>query len=132
MKTSSRCPGRPVLLDDLGARDVGGHEVGRELHALELELQRARQAADEQRLGQARHARQDAVPPGEQGHDELVDDRVLAHDDLAQLGADAVVARFQLLGGGDVVDLVHSGLHDRSAAGKESIGAGTHGLDRYH
>ncbi len=51
-----------VVLQDVGAGDVGRHQVGRELDALEREVQDLRDGADEQRLGQARHADEQAVP----------------------------------------------------------------------
>ena len=43
------------------------------------------QRADQQRLGQAGHAGQQAVPAGEERDQQLIDDVVLADDDLAQL-----------------------------------------------
>ena len=58
---------------------------------------------DQQRLGQARHAGDQAVPAGEQRHQHLVDDRVLADDDLADLAEDALAAVRHALGDrGDV------------------------------
>ena len=77
--------GRPVLLDDLGAGDVGGHQVGRELDAAEVERQASGQRRDHQRLGEAGHADQQAVAAGEDRDEELVDDLVLADDDLRHL-----------------------------------------------
>ena len=49
--------GRRILLDDVGAGDVGRHQVGRELDAVELEVEHARHRMDEQRLGEARARR---------------------------------------------------------------------------
>ena len=43
------------------------------------------QRADHQRLGQARHALQDAMPAGEDADHQLVDDFVLADDDAGDL-----------------------------------------------
>ena len=83
--------GRLVFLNHFGAGDVGRHQVGRELDAVELERQRIGQRADHQRLGQPRHADQQAVPAGEQGDQQLLDHLLLADDDLAQLVGDAAI-----------------------------------------
>jgi hypothetical protein len=45
-----------LLVVDARADQVGRHQVGRELDALELAAQRARQGLDRQRLGQPGHA----------------------------------------------------------------------------
>ena len=47
---------------------------------------------DEQRLGQAGHADEQAVAAGEERDQQLIDGLLLADDDLAQLGADAAAA----------------------------------------
>ena len=62
-----------------------GHEVGRELDAGELEVERLRHRVDEQGLGQSGHAHQQAVAAGEEADEDLLDDVVLADDDLAEL-----------------------------------------------
>ncbi len=54
--------GRLILVDDLGARDVAGHQVGRELNPAELHCQGLGQRRDGQGLRQARHADCQAVP----------------------------------------------------------------------
>ncbi len=54
------------VFQDLRAGDVGRHQVGRELDPLELQVEDLRDRADEQRLGQARGAGDQAVPAGEQ------------------------------------------------------------------
>ena len=74
-----------VFVQHVGAGDVRGHQVGRELNALEAEVENPGQRADHQRLGQARHAYQQAVAAGEDGREDLLDDVVLADDDLLQL-----------------------------------------------
>ena len=51
-----------LVVDD-GADDVGGQQVGRELNALELHLQRVGQRLDRQRLGQAGHPSSSTCPP---------------------------------------------------------------------
>jgi len=47
-----------VLLDDLGPGNVGGHEIGRELDAGELEIERLRDGLHHQSLGESGHAEQ--------------------------------------------------------------------------
>ena len=100
-----RTPGRLVLLDHLGAGDVRGHQVGGELDPVEGQVQRIGQRADHQRLGQARHADQQAVAAGEDGDEQLLEDRVLADDDLAHLVLELVEGVLEPLDGGEVVVL---------------------------
>ena len=59
---------------DVGADQVGRHQVGCELDALKLELQRVGQRAHEQRLAQPGHALEQDVPAGDQGRQRVVDD----------------------------------------------------------
>ena len=79
--------GAVVFLQDLGADDVARHQVGRELDAAELQVQRLRQRAHQQRLAEARHAFEQAVAAGEQADQQLLDDVVLADDRLRDRGA---------------------------------------------
>ncbi len=77
--------GRAVLFDDVGAGDVGRHQVGRELDAAECEVQRAGQRADEQCFRQAGHAFEQAMAAGEERDEHLLDHVVLADDDAGEL-----------------------------------------------
>jgi len=88
-----------VVLQDLGAGDIRRHEVGRELDAREPQVENLRDRLHEQRLGEARCAGDQAVPAGEEGEQDLLDDVALADDHLAQLGLDAGAAGEQTLGG---------------------------------
>ena len=92
-----------VFLDQLGAGDVAGHQVGRELDALERQVQRLGQRADQQRLGQAGHAHEQGVAAGEDGHQDLLDHFVLADDDFGQLVTNSVVGGLALFDGRGVV-----------------------------
>ncbi len=92
-------PGRLVLLEDVGAGDVARHQVGRELDAAELEVEHAGETRDQQGLGQPGHADQQHVAVGEQRGQELFDHGILADDDLAQLGLDALTRRANLFDG---------------------------------
>ena len=81
--------GRAVFFDDLGAEDVGRHQIGRELNAVELEVHRVGELLDEQRLGQPGDAAQQAVPAGEERDEDLADHPLLADDGLGQLALEA-------------------------------------------
>ena len=92
-----------VFFDDFGAGDVGGHQVGRELDAVEAQAERLGQRGDQQRLGQSRHADQQAWPSAEERDEQFFDDRFLADDDFAQLGAHIVIGALELLDRGHFV-----------------------------
>ena len=65
--------------------DVGGHQIGRELDAVEPEVDRVRQLLDDERLRQAGDAAQQAMPAGEERDEDLADHPLLADDRLGQL-----------------------------------------------
>ena len=88
-----------VLLEDLGADDVGRHQVRRELDAAEVQRQRLAERAHEQRLAEAGHAFEQAVAAGEQADEELLDHLVLADDDLGDRRAQRAELRELLLDG---------------------------------
>ena len=62
-----RTPPVGALVEDLGAEDVGRHQVGRELHAPGIEAEDDAEGLDELGLGEARHADEQAVAAGEEG-----------------------------------------------------------------
>ena len=70
----------------LGAQQVGGQQVRRELHAREPGVDALGDRLDQQRLGQPGHALQQDVPVGHEGHEHPVHEGVLADYDLADLG----------------------------------------------
>jgi hypothetical protein len=84
-----------ILFEDVRARDVGRHQVWRELNALEREPERASESSHEQRLGGARHTGDQAVAADEQRHQQVLDDLVLADDDLADLLANLLERRLE-------------------------------------
>ena len=84
--------------DHVRAEDVGGHQVGRELDAREVQVERLGERADEQRLAEAGHAFEQAVAADEQAGEHAVDDVVVADDDAADLLADGFVAGGELFG----------------------------------
>ena len=67
MNTISRRPESGVFLDDVRAGDVGGHQVGRELDAAEVEIEDLGHRLDDERLGEPGNAREDAVATHEEG-----------------------------------------------------------------
>ena len=76
-----------ALVENLGAEDVGRHQVRRELDAPRAEAEHRAHGLDQLGLGEAGHADEQAVAAGEQGDQREVDDLLLAEDDLADLGA---------------------------------------------
>ena len=85
-------------VEDVRARDVGGHQVGRELDAVEVRAEHMGKRADEQRLGDARHALDERVLAGEDGDERLVDHVLLSNDDFAYLGARGGEQALELVG----------------------------------
>ena len=98
-----RRPVAGVLLDDVGAGDVRRHQVGRELDAVELQVEHLGQRRDEQRLGQPGDADDQAVAADEERQQHQLDDVALADDPLLQLGDDLLAAGVHLVGQRDVV-----------------------------
>src|SRR5262249_26843115 len=73
---------RPLLFfEQLGAGDVGRHQIGRELDALEREREQVGNTGDHQCLGESGDTLKDAVALAEQGDQHLLEDLVLADDD---------------------------------------------------
>ena len=79
-----------IFLDDVRAGDVGRHQVGRELNALEGQAQRLRNGADHQRLRRARQAGDQAMAADEERNENLVEHFFLADDHLADLAENVV------------------------------------------
>ena len=105
---------RRRLLQHLGAEDVGGHQVRRELDAADFEAQHRAQRVDELRLGEAGHADHEAVAAGQDGDQRVLDDLGLAEHDLADR-----LARL-----GDLLDGGFGGAHDhRVEAGGVRVSA---------
>jgi hypothetical protein len=95
--------GGRVLVDDVGAGDVRRHQVRRELDAVELQIQDPRQRRDQQRLGQARDADDEAVATDEERQQHELDDVALADNPLLQLVDDLLPPAIHLVREGDIV-----------------------------
>ena len=91
-----------LKVENVGAGDVGGHQVGGELDTVELGAEDVGQGADEQGLGDAGHAFDQRVLVGEHGDERLVDHVLLADDDFAD---------FRAGGGEQALELVEIGFH---------------------
>ena len=72
------------------AENVGGHQVRRELDAVEGKLQHLAERADEQCLAQPRHAFQQHMAAGEDRGQRAFDNGVGSDHDLADLGAEGI------------------------------------------
>ena len=89
--------GRMILLHDLRAGDVAGHEIRRELHAREVEVECLRHRLHEQRLRKTGNTHQERVTAGEDGRDEIVDDIALPDDSPRDLFVQGGACRRQLV-----------------------------------
>jgi hypothetical protein len=77
--------GGGIFLDDVGAGDVGRHQVRRELDALEQQAQGLRHGADEQRLGGAGQAGDETMAAHKQGDHHLLQHLFLSDDHAPDL-----------------------------------------------
>ena len=67
-------PGGLVHFEDVGAGDVGRHEIGGELDSLEVEVEDLGDGPDDERLGEAGDADHEAVAACEHGGEDLFED----------------------------------------------------------
>ena len=72
------------------AGEIGRQHVGGELHAPEVDADRAGERVGEQRLGDAGHAFEQDVSADGGAREQYLDDMVLTDDDLAHFVHDAV------------------------------------------
>ena len=85
--------GGGILLDDVRAGDVRGHQVRRELDALEHQAQRLRDGAHHQRLRRAGQAGDQAMAADEQRRQDLIEHLLLPDDHLPDLRRECRRAR---------------------------------------
>jgi len=78
--------GGRVGLQDFGAGDVRGHQVGGELDPVRVPAERAGECFHQQGFGESGNADEQRVPFGKQGDQQLLDDLVLAEHHRAQAG----------------------------------------------
>jgi len=82
-----RAPATLSFHDDVGAEDIGWHQVGCELDAAKREFEDFAQGADEERLAETGHAFEQNMTSRKQGNQRIFDDLFLADDDFGNLGA---------------------------------------------
>src|SRR5690606_39487284 len=70
-----------VLVQDLTAQDITGHQVRGKLYTFEIQAQNLGDGVDHQGLGQAGDPNEQGVPPGVDGKQDLLHHPVLSHDD---------------------------------------------------
>ena len=100
MKLEVPLAGRRVLDDDVGARDVGGHEVRRELDAAEREVERVGDEPDEGGLREARNPDEEAMAAREDRRQDQLRRVVQADDAALQARPDRFRRPGPLFGGG--------------------------------
>ena len=74
-----------LLLKDQRPCDVGGHQVRGKLDPAEVQGERLRDRIDKQGLGETGHSLQDRMPANQQGHQQLVNNGLLANDNPSHL-----------------------------------------------
>ncbi len=70
--------------EDRYAGDVGRHQVGGELEPLELDVEREREGAHEQRLGGPGHSLEQHMAARQQAHQHIARGGLLPQDHLLQ------------------------------------------------
>src|SRR5262249_26459697 len=69
--------GRAIFLDDLGAGNIGRHQIRRELNALERKIQNVGNGANQQSLGQSGNTGDDRMSSYEKREEDLFDNFIL-------------------------------------------------------
>ncbi len=93
------------LLDDLGPGDIRGHQVGGKLNAAEGKVQDLGQGFDDQGLGQPGDAYQEHVTPAEHGQEQVLQDLLLADDDVPDFPKELLAGGVELI---DELQVIHS------------------------
>src|SRR6202165_1456150 len=97
-----------LVADDVGADDVRGHQVGRELDARKAHGERLPQRTDQYRLAQPGDAFQQDVPAGDERDHGVAEELFLTDDQTGELGFE----RLRQLGHAGCVDARFFGDHD--------------------
>ena len=92
-----------AFLDDVGAGDVGGHQVGGELDAVELEMEGFRDGGHEECFGETGNTHEEGVAATEETNGESLDDVLLTDDDLAEFRLECLVGAAEFIDRGDIV-----------------------------
>jgi hypothetical protein len=75
-------------VEDVGSRDIGGHEVRRALDPLESQSADTGQGFHRKGFGEPRNSFDNRIPAADQHQYQLVDKVLLANDDFRELLAD--------------------------------------------
>src|ERR1035438_4829827 len=88
---------RALQVVDVGAGDVGGHQVRRKLDAFEIATERGGQGTRQQGLTETGDAFDEGVLVGEHHHQRIADDFILPDDHLANAGQDVFGGGLKLI-----------------------------------
>ena len=94
--------GGTVFFDNVRSGDVGRHQVGSELNALEFQIQSIRDGFDQKRFCQTRDTRNHGMSTHKKRGEHLVDDAILADDLFTDFLKNHIVRSFQLLQNSDI------------------------------
>jgi hypothetical protein len=100
--------------EDVGARDIRRHQVGRELDPVERAIDDVGDRPHEHRLAEARHAFEEDVRVREEARQRLSDELTLADDDTTDLALDRLGAFGEGLGGEAGVRVGDGRFHEAS------------------
>jgi hypothetical protein len=78
--------------EQVRARHVGRHQVGRALHARELQVHGFRECPDEQGLAESRRSLDERMPLAEEAQEQVIDERALPDEHPSDLGLEMVEA----------------------------------------
>ena len=109
------------FLQNIRAGDVRGHQIRRELDAVEAQRHGLGQGIDDGGLGQAGHAHQQPVAAGQDANQQPLNHDVLSDNDLGQFGAELFVIGPQIINGRNVIPRQGGGWH-RGGSGTGLIG----------
>ena len=117
------------LVVNARSHQVGRHQVGRELDALEVAVKGVGQCLDRQRLGQPRHAFDQQMPLRQQGHHDALQKAVLPDHHALDLVEDLLHqhGRVVMQGRGVGTVQIHVGLSEGRHAGRSSGAFNRHG-----
>ncbi len=86
-----------VFFEDLGACDIGGHEVGSELDAVEGEVEDLGESGDQEGFGETGDTDDQGVSARKESNEQRLDHMVLSDDAFVELGVDLSVDGMEFL-----------------------------------
>lgn len=73
-----------VFVEHIGAGDIGRHQVRGELNAAELDIEQFGDGADDECFGESGDSNEETVAAGEDGGEDLINNRILSDDDFME------------------------------------------------